>query len=741
MQPRRKRSKAVATQEADVVPVGLLGTSPQHKHTKASERPVSSQSSLHRALYTPASKTTINESMTAAAGPLLGTLEVELLSMIFLWVLAIPKESYLMQHQGRDFECEKWLATTGAISLALSCKMLFDVMMSSGRQEFRELTAMLATTSIPAMQCRSSSHPFLAQIQDEHRSSRAAMVMGEALKSMATHCASSHCLMSRRGTNRMSTQGQIRVAYDTAKRICAAGDDELIVATEPATKQRHASTVHRGFPPRTAVMLVSCKTNQTSKFSDAVWHSQSDLKTSLLTNLADEACLPRNVRIEQPGNIMVDSLAASKDGRHILIEFAALFALGHIRNDTDKTTYSYIWLWSADGGGPEFDQPTMYPVSLGAAVGNEDYQNMHVARPFELKKMWFCAPCEYTQRVDFNILLTSPLGGPYPDMPSVKCVRSRFHTVRSGVCTPDHGVIYDRDLPAVNMWSTDVQIELGHPYMTIITHDFAESRMVSSSVSVSEDGHLALAMLRSPHNSRYDFAALLDTNLEAYRFGLSDHCFPVECYPRESAGYFEFAPTKPEILKATPRFEGTLKSAALSPLGDRVAIEVQAHTGDFMSTIRIFCCKVSINMLRDAIDDDLIRANSDGSNLWELVASVQLILRARSLFMSDLTTSEMEDEELHQQDKNRPHITFSPCGRFVMLASCNVNAACHNFGQQLHIVDTDRSRNSESPMRQYVTTTAMCCMPRDVCWSRAGIWFRTNRGVLLFQPAVVEVGV
>ena len=27
--------------------------------------------------------------------------------------------------------------------------------------------------------------------------------------------------------------------------------------------------------------------------------------------------------------------------------------------------------------------------------------------------------------------------------------------------------------------------------MTIITHDFAESRMVGSSVSVSEDGHLA----------------------------------------------------------------------------------------------------------------------------------------------------------------------------------------------------------------------------------------------------------
>ena len=104
--------------------------------------------------------------------------------------------------------------------------------------------------------------------------------------------------------------------------------------------------------------------------------------------------------------------------------------------------------------------------------------------------------------------------------------------------------------------------------------------------------------------------------------------------------------------------------------------------------------------------------------------------------MNDLTTSEMEDEEL--QFKNRPLITFSPCGRFVMLASCNVNAACHKFEQQLHIVDTDRSRNAAAGMRQYVTTTARLYAKRR-CWSRSGIWFRTNRGVLLFQPAVVEV--
>ena len=241
--------------------------------------------------------------MTAAAGPLLGTLEVELLSLIFLWVLAIPEESYLMQHQGNDFECEKWMATTGAISLALSCKMLLDVLMSSGRQEFRELTAMLATTSIPAMQCRSSSHPFLAQIQDEHKSSRAAMVMGEALKSMATHCASSHCLMSRRGTNRMSTQGQIRVAYDTAKRILQR---ETMSSCSHRTNQKatHASNGHHGFPPRTAVMLVSCKTSQTSNIRCSLAFA-SDLKTSLLTN-GRRGLSSRNVRIEQPGNIMVE---------------------------------------------------------------------------------------------------------------------------------------------------------------------------------------------------------------------------------------------------------------------------------------------------------------------------------------------------------------------------------------------------------------------------------------------------
>ena len=60
-----------------------------------------------------------------------------------------------------------------------------------------------------------------------------------------------------------------------------------------------------------------------------------------------------------------------------------------------------------------------------------------------------------------NILVDVALGWSIPRHAIYQvCSMSIPH--RSGVSTPDHGVIYDRDLPTVNMWSTAVRIELGH---------------------------------------------------------------------------------------------------------------------------------------------------------------------------------------------------------------------------------------------------------------------------------------
>lgn len=731
---RRKRSQPSSSSGASIFPIGLLGTSPVHKqtHTERAEGSKGSQSmhsALHTALYSPAAKPAVDDAMMASVGSLMGRLDDSIIAMIFLHVLAMPStRRWSIAEYEHNFDHEKWRATAGAVSLAMSCKMLLGVLLSTGRQEYRELTAMLATTSTPSRQCMQSSRPFLAQIQTEHTSSRAAMVMGEALKSMATHCASSHCQMPRRGSNRLSTQGQIRVAYDTAKRIATAGDEQLIVVTEPTTKKRHGS----GLAERTSVLLVSCQTKNAN--DSKPWHSQSDLKTTQLADFADQSNLPDNVLILQRDNVSVMSLAASHDGMHILIEFAALYALAHVEpGNPEKKEYSYIWLWSADGGGDDHSKPTMYPVSVNSVL-NYNAARHSIADDLEtnatLKKMWFCTPCETTGRVDFNIVFETPV------TQFDECIiayRYRLHTARSGAVMPGGAWIADKNI----VDSLPYHVQLGRPYTTIITHEIPRAKLLSP-ISTSSDGNLFLAAMGHANDLpvECDHVCVFDTYFEACRTGNS--CtLPVESYRPESstAGFYKPSNKHPLAAADKVRCHHTpMRSAALSPLGDKVAVEVFPDSGDAPACIRLFVSKVDISIIRDSGDDDL-NVQDCPNGIWTLAASVQLVVRARTFFMPELHSGPEEDTTRPQEP--RKLTVFSPCGRFVMLAS---GASSSQLGEQVHIVDTDLTRAEQTGVRQYVTSTASCCMPREICWSNCGIWFRTNRGVLLFQPAVVESG-
>jgi hypothetical protein len=712
---RKRRTKGGSATTSAGAPIGLLGAPAQLAGAQCRSE------LLHMSLYRPPAASAIDAAMVDAAGRLLGLLDEATLPLVFLHVLAIPDEA--RSGHRHDYKNAVWKATSGAVALALSCKMLYDILKSAGHAEFRELTAMTTTTSVPRPRFWAGAHPFILQLKDEHSSSRAAMVMGEALKTMATHCASVHCLMSRRGVNNCtSSQGRVRVAYDAGRRTCTAGNNELIVATDSKTKAR------RGAPEQQhSVLLVACRPKGGGSRVATEWQSKSDMETRQLTNLADQSSMPDNIRIVEPEKITVASLAASDDGRHVLIEFGSQYAIKHTSTCTElqTTTFSYIWLWSVDGGGADCDRPTLYPVSLEAAVGAAADGIWNISNPFVLQKMWFCSPCESTKRIDFNILVTTPSNNTVNVPVAIKCVRFRFHTARSGVILANNTWSRDRDHQCALF---PHKVALGFPYTTVVSHEI-HGMVLTDTASTSADGNLLLVSLRSPPNNVYSGVSFLDTNIEAYTHGIEYTTFPVECYPSR--------------IGDTQAFDGVLKSAALSPLGDRVAVEVLPTHGDW-PVIRVFHSKMSIEAIRKSTDEQLGHMLfDDGFGLWQLTTSVRLVIHTTTQSPTTMTPDTMTpDTGLEEENHHlfQRVTTFSPCGRFVLLVSQSVNSTCTRSGKLMHIIDTDLSRGESAGMRQYVTTTAACCMPRDVHWTRAGIWFRTNRGVLLFEPALVADG-
>ena len=721
------------------ISLGLIDQSPPRPTT------------LHRLLYTPARRSCITPSMVDAAGPMVGALNQESIALVMFQLLQIATtdRTASLDH---GFMHAVYSAHTALARFSLTCKMVNDVLQSTAVKEFREMVAMMATSSMPSAYCWTKPYPFLKQLKEEHSSSRAAMVMGEALRNMATHCASAHCVMPRRGTNRQSAHGRIRVALDTSSRICTAGQHRLVVCTNKTEKR----TTEGGHHPR-HIEVVAC--DATPCNLNEAWQSRSDLVTRTLFDVADQSRLPSNVRIEQPEHVHVNRLAASHDGQHVLLELSALYAMADLSET--HVQYSYVWIWSARGGGDDFNSPMMHTVDCtafnGLYNGVDRNNRMRIPCTVFLEHFWFCEPCDESgrllhprpklNRVKFCLYVTKPswpfgrvesqidtygmtTGDSYGDLISHGSFGSDADTRQGSQAHLAPG--YDRDFRSEKAHYHDWRTP-GRAYPLLVSHQ-SDHRPRRGPIAVNASGELvAFWQMAAGGDSSSGTLAVADVRVDLW-YNTADPLLNVETYaPRPDSVHAASNPS------ATRGFDGTASLWAISPIGDRLVTEV-LPSDHKKPVLRLFRLVETLHTIRHSPYNQV--RNADGTfptspdththKRWELVASVGLLNPTKALVAQQFAATGPTG-----QVPVTSAMVFSPCGRLVLVISESANSQNQNEGRHVHVVDTDFSTGINRRMRQYATTTAACCCPRDVHWTQSGIWLKTNRGVLLLEPAQV----